>query len=1264
MLTLPPFPDDALRRRIRELSAADEEDCVAALLADADPALGDGAQTAALAAELVDAIRNRQRYQASINALLTEYSLSSREGVVLMCLAEALLRVPDQITADRLIRDKLGDGDWRAHIGNSQSVFVNASAWGLLLTGEFIRLRRDETDSAWQVLRRAIARAGEPAIRAAMRLAMRIMGTQFVLGSDIDAALEKSAEWLARGYCYSYDMLGEAARTGAYAHDYFLSYCSAMETVGSRARAPDPARGPGFSVKLSALHPRLELAKWARLEAELIPRVLELARIARRHNLGLSIDAEEAHRLEITLHVFERVFGDSSLRGWDGFGLAVQSYLKNAPAVIDWLGQQAARHGRRIMVRLVKGAYWDAEIKFAQLMGYDRYPVFTRKASSDVSYLVCAKKLLDARQGLYPQFATHNAHSAAAILAMSGTTEGFEFQRLHGMGEELFEELIEERESGASCRIYAPVGVHRDLLAYLVRRLLENGANSSFVHNLADPSLSSEALAADPRLKLKRVARLANGNIRLPPDLFGPERRNSRGIDLAAVDALIRLQQALARWNASLAPIASMPPPPGTIRVRNPARHDETIGHYRPSDATDIEAALERVHGAAAAWSATPVAERAACLRRAADRLEAAMEELVGYCVKEAGKTLRDAIADVREAIDFCRYYAAEAESLFARHGGDIEARGAMLCISPWNFPAAIFVGQLSAALVAGNTVVAKPSEQTTLIALRIHALFLEAGIPPDALVLLLGPGEPVGERALGDSRLAGVMFTGSTEVARLIARRLAGRGGARAALVAETGGQNALVVDSTALLEQVVDDVIASGFNSAGQRCSALRVLYVQHDVADRLISMLTGAMGELTIGDPSELATDIGPIIDEQAVSALEAHRRRLDVEGRLLCACDVPAADGGSWFAPRLYEIDAIDRLGSEVFGPVVHLIRYRADELDALPERINSTGYALTFGIHSRIQSTIDLLSKRVRAGNVYVNRNIIGAVVGVQPFGGRGLSGTGPKAGGPHYIARLVRHRDASAFPYRPLPRHRGAEPIGEAFDCGPLIDALREMQAPWAESDAHRRLQPARRLCEQLARDTLIDHDARETMLRRIRSLIEQAEALGRGIEMPGPTGESNALQFEARGVLVCLLREDPGREISLPPALAALMAGNAVLFLSDPASRTTVRELRNRLAEAGFPDTLSAHHPATTVEDMGAVLSGCAIDGAICHGDPAFAEYASRALARRTGAILPLIDEPPGPLYLQRFVHEKTLSVNITAAGGNAALMSQSESD
>lgn len=1264
MLSLPTLDTDGSRQLIRELGRRDEGKTVSALLDQYDLSPESLRNIADQATSLVEAIRVRQHYGATVNALLNEYSLSSQEGVVLMCLAEALLRVPDKLTADRLISDKLGGGDWQSHIGHSHSLFVNASAWGLLLTGKFIDLQQSPGDRPWDLLRQTVGRAGEPAIRAAMRLAMRIMGTQFVLGRDIGEAIAKSATWEQRGYRYTYDMLGEAARTSDYARDYFTSYCDAIDQVAIHAGSTDPENAPGFSIKLSALHPRYEMAHHDRLQRELTPRVLELAQLACKHGLGLTIDAEESQRLDLLLGIFEQVYADESLRGWEGFGIAVQAYLKNAPAVIDWLVALASRHQRKIPVRLVKGAYWDAEIKLAQTMGHHNYPVFTRKASSDLAFLVCARKLLHNRELLYPQFATHNAYSAAAVLEIAGDTRGYEFQRLHGMGEELFDELIDKQGIPVACRIYSPVGVHKDLLAYLVRRLLENGANSSFVHNIADDSIPARSLAEDPAGKLRSLDHLENLAIPAPREILSLGRPSAAGVDLADLDQLGEISSALDALGEKIAATGCAGHDPGAIPVLNPAARGNVLGYYTPTETQEIDTRLQCASAAFDTWSARPATERGAILRRAADLMEDKLFELAGFCIKEAGKTIADSVADVREAVDFCRYYADQAENLGNRYGEEYQARGVLLCISPWNFPVAIFAGQISAALATGNTVLAKPAEQTTLTGIRVVQLFHQAGIPEDVLQLVTGPGEPIGAQLLPDQRIAGVMFTGSTEVAGYIARTVAGRAGKSIPVIAETGGQNCMVIDSTALLERVVDDVIASGFNSAGQRCSALRVLFVQDEVADHLADMLIGAMNELRIGDPSNLDTDIGPVIDEEAMERLQAHVTYMESRGQLLHRCPCPEGGGnGSFFAPRLYQIDSIDTLPDEVFGPIVHLIRYRAEQLESLHEQINSSGYGLTFGVHSRIESTVELLCAQVAAGNLYVNRNIIGAVVGVQPFGGRGLSGTGPKAGGPLYLSRLVRKAampgSLEAQPVEQL------EPLSQATkpaDWHDLAADLGQAFEHWHTTTMEQRTTSAGRLAGAMAASP--DPGINSESLALLEDLIDQSHSYAFPIEFSGPTGESNSLMFEARGVLACVVDTGTPLECSLIAALATLLAGNTVLLLCEAGTLQVQENVRSMIISAGFPEETVALSPFANLAALEVIIREASIAGVVTTQSCALSPVLRRSLASRVGGILPLIDDPVGSNYLARFFYEKTISVNTAAAGGNAALLSQGEID
>jgi RHH-type proline utilization regulon transcriptional repressor/proline dehydrogenase/delta 1-pyrroline-5-carboxylate dehydrogenase len=1031
MIFAEPLPSPTpLRAAIRALHRADETECVEALLRRA--ALPSDAldRIADTARRLVRAVRQRRYRQGGLDAFLHEYALSSREGIVLMCLAEALLRIPDADTADRLIRDKIGGADWEKHIGRSESLFVNASTWALMLTGRIVGPEPEGGGDWAGVMKRLLARSGEPVIRAAVVQAMRIMGRQFVMGRTIAEALERAGQAERQGYRHSYDMLGEAARTAADAARYMDSYRAAIDAIGRAAKgAPTIHDAPNISVKLSALHPRYEFAQRRRVLDELVPRLAELARRARDHGIGLTVDAEEADRLDLSLDLIEAVSADPGLKGWDGFGLAVQAYQKRAPAVIDWLADLARRHARRLMVRLVKGAYWDSEIKRAQERGLDGYPVFTRKAATDVSYLVCARALLADPQAFYPCFATHNAHTLAAVLEFAGDRRDWEFQRLHGMGEALYEEVVGKDRMDRPCRVYAPVGGHEDLLAYLVRRLLENGANTSFVNRLVDEKAPIDSIIADPVAALRRLPSKPHPRIPLPRDLFGGERANSRGIDLSDPAVLGPLAQSMAvagqgRWHA--APIVGGIERRGRAEpMTSPADRARVVGELTQADAAIVEEALARAARAQAGWNLTPAAGRAACLERAAEAMEREVAELMALAVCEAGKTIPDALAEVREAVDFCRYYAARARAEFASaqplpgptgelNSIALHGRGVFACISPWNFPLAIFTGQVAAALAAGNAVIAKPAEQTPLMAAKAVELLHRAGVPGDVLHLLPGGGETVGAALVRDPRVAGVAFTGSTEVAKAIQRALADRPGPIVPLIAETGGQNAMIVDSSALPEQVTNDAIISAFHSAGQRCSALRVLFVQQDIADRLLAMLVGAMDELVVGDPALLSTDVGPVIDEDALAMLEKHAERMAREGKVLRRCRLgPGADKGTFFAPLLVEIDSLKRLTREVFGPILHVVRYEANRLDEVLDQVAATGYGLTLGVHSRIDETVRRVTGRLPVGNAYVNRSMIGAVVGVQPFGGEGLSGTGPKAGGPRYLHRFATERTLS-----------------------------------------------------------------------------------------------------------------------------------------------------------------------------------------------------------------------------------------------------------
>ncbi len=1029
-----PSPPAGARAAITAGWRLDEAGHLDGLLAAASLPAAERDLVLARAGELVARVRARAGKASAVESFMRQYDLSSEEGVLLMCVAEALLRIPDAETADRLIGDKLGEADWEKHLGRSDKVLVNASTWGLMLTGRLVALSEDTRSSFTGALRRLVGRAGEPVIRLAVRQAMKIMGHQFVMGRTIGEALKRSRDKDNRGYRHSFDMLGEAALTTADADRYHRAYRDAIVAIGKAGPWPDIHAAPSISVKLSALHPRYEHAKRARVLAELGPRLLELARLAMAQGIALTVDAEEADRLELSLDLLAPVFAHPDLAGWNGFGLAVQAYQKRAPAVIAWLSEQARACGRRWCVRLVKGAYWDAEVKRAQENGHHGYPVFTRKPNTDVSYLACARALLAEPAAFYPQFATHNAHTIAAIghyaraAGGSGDAAQLEFQRLHGMGEDLYEEVLGDGSAGLACRVYAPVGSHEDLLPYLVRRLLENGANTSFVNRIVDEDLAIADLVADPVATVEAFGDArAHPRIPAPAALFGSERRNSRGLNLADDDALRELAPALAQaaarpWQAAPLVAGGKVAGGAQVAVFNPADRREQVGSWRPADAACVDAALAAAVAAQPAWDRAGVGRRAQALRRAADLLEERRPQFLALCIKEAGKTLSAAVAEVREAVDFLRYYASQAERQFAdplelpgptgeRNRLHLHGRGVFVCISPWNFPLAIYVGQVAAAMAAGNAVVAKPAEQTTLTAHAATLLLHEAGVPQEVLAFLPGDGATVGAALTADPRVAGVAFTGSTQTAWAINRALAGRDAPIAALIAETGGQNALIADSSALPEQLVKDALASAFDSAGQRCSAARILLVQADIADRVTTMLAGAMAQLQVGDPGLLSTDVGPVIDEDARAMLEAHAARMDGQARLIHAVDLPPETAhGCFVAPRAWLIPSLDLLEREVFGPMLHVLPYKARELDAVVDRLNALGYGLTLGVHSRIDGTVERIVGRVRAGNCYVNRNQIGAVVGVQPFGGEGLSGTGPKAGGPHYLARFASER--------------------------------------------------------------------------------------------------------------------------------------------------------------------------------------------------------------------------------------------------------------
>ena len=1203
-------PQAELRDAITRAYRQEEADCVGALLPAATLSRPEAEAARALAGRLVEALRSKGG-RSGVESLVQEFSLSSQEGIALMCLAEALLRIPDAATRDALIRDKIGGGDWRAHLGHSPSIFVNAATWGLVVTG---RLTTTNSETGLTgALTRLIARGGEPVIRKGVDLAMRMMGEQFVTGQTIGEALANSRRMEARGFRYSYDMLGEAATTAEDAARYLRDYETAIHAIGRAAAGRGIYEGPGISIKLSALHPRYSRAQRGRVMTELLPRVLGLATLARRYDIGLNIDAEEADRLELSLDLLEALCEAPELVGWNGIGFVVQAYQKRAPFVLDWIIDLARRTHHRLMVRLVKGAYWDSEIKRAQLDGLEGFPVFTRKPHTDISYLACARKLLGAPDAVFPQFATHNAQTLASIHSMAGANfyaGQYEFQCLHGMGEPLYEEVVGREKLNRPCRIYAPVGTHETLLAYLVRRLLENGANSSFVNRINDPAVPVEELTADPVQVLRAAGALGTPHPRIahPRALFGRERPNSAGFDLsnelnlAALSATLRDGAAPRR----AAPLLGDGVADGPSReIRNPADHRDRVGEVVEAGPAVVQAALAQAAAAAPGWAATPPAERAACLLRAAERMEARLPWLLGPIVREAGKSFANAIAEVREAVDFLRYYATQVRDGFdnATH----RPLGPIVCISPWNFPLAIFTGQVAAALAAGNAVLAKPAEETPLIASLAVELLREAGVPPAVLQLLPGDGQ-VGAALVADARVCGVMFTGSTEVARLIARELARRlnpDGKPVPLIAETGGQNALVVDSSALPEQVVADVLASAFDSAGQRCSALRVLCLQEDIAERVLTMLRGALAELAVGNPDRLATDIGPVITEDARRGIQGHIEAMRGRGCAVHAPPLPeACRHGTFVAPTIIAIDSLAELEHEVFGPVLHVLRFRREALETLIESINATGYGLTFGVHSRIDESIARATERAHAGNIYVNRNLIGAVVGVQPFGGHGLSGTGPKAGGPLYLRRLLAARPAEP----PLP---------SVPELAPALSLFRDWLRAWGEEAAAQR-------CDDLG----------------------ALSRLGLRMELPGPVGESNLYVLHPRGALLCCPSTPQGM---LAQIAAALASGNvARVFAPAPLGQPLAAlppALRGRITWLDKADAL-----------------GCA--AVLFEGGQEALLDLSHRVAALDGPIRPILALSPEELAagidypLELLLAERAISTNTAAAGGNAGLM------
>jgi RHH-type proline utilization regulon transcriptional repressor/proline dehydrogenase/delta 1-pyrroline-5-carboxylate dehydrogenase len=1265
--------DCPTRQKIREFYRIDENIAVDHILPLAEVNVSARSRAWERARKMVLQIRQDQAGNGAIDSLLKEYSLSSEEGVVLMCLAEALLRVPDKHTQDALIRDKISQGQWSTHLGGSDSLFVNASSWGLLITGSMVNYADSRKQDSFGLLKRTIGRLGEPVIRKSMNYAMKIMGKQFVMGETIVAATERAATKEQQGYVYSYDMLGEGARTMADATRYLKAYQDAIVTIGDAAVASgknDPRRVPGISVKLSAIHPRYEFTHKTRVMTEIVPKLKALCLQAKHYNIGLTVDAEESERLDISLDVIEAVFSDEELADWNGFGIALQAYQKRAIFVVDWLRELTLKAGRKMMVRLVKGAYWDSEIKNAQKDGHQHFPVFTRKSSTDVSYHACANKLLDYRDTMYPQFATHNAYTAATIVELAGDDkEGFEFQCLHGMGDSLYDQIV--KNENIQCRIYAPVGQHEDLLAYLVRRLLENGANSSFVNAIVDESQPVESLLEDPVEKTQRLKDKFNKQILKPIALYysenGTDRDNSKGIDLTDINIITPLKTSLDSWfkNNQLH-ISDIPE--GASAVMNPANHSEIIGFHHHHDKQKMLAMIDTAETAFASWSTTPVTERAALLCRVADILERHTDELIALCIKEAGKIAQDGIDEVREAVDFCRYYAQRAIEL--EDDERLEARGVVLCISPWNFPLAIFLGQVAAAIATGNTVLAKPAEQTSLIALRTIELMKSVGLPEGVVQAVIARGSQVGSVIIPDERIQTVMFTGSTETGTVISQTLADRGGDQVPLIAETGGQNCMIVDSTALPEQVVDDVISSGFQSAGQRCSALRVLFLQEDIADNVITMLKGALAELHVGNPEFLSTDVGPVIDQKALDALNDHSKYMKTNGQLLYQCEISEEVSDNehfFFAPRLYEISDISVLKQEVFGPCVHVVRFKGNEIEKVIDNINGTGFGLTIGIHTRIEHRAFDLAKLSRAGNVYINRNMIGAIVGVQPFGGRGLSGTGPKAGGPNYLTRLVKEKatpDAEKFNLQPSHLEALESDDKSQADAIRIMNDANKAEKNWRLTDLNTRVSCVRQLLAKIAHVDIVDDladDLNYTLAAARSQLIDIEKRLKKPKVLPGPTGESNVIYLENRGNIICFVDKNSTFHFWVLSIVTALATGNTVVTVVSDLFYDEAMAFRDKFIATGEDKNV---FQVARLRHLSTMLAHPTLSGVVVDSQCERKHYISEELAQRKGAILPVISSEYMDNLIQRLLTEKTVSIDTTASGGNTSLMTLMEDD
>ena len=1246
-----------LRQEIQSITHTDEHTMITQML-HANP-LSQRARDAILEASqaLVMNCRKNPDTGGTLDAFLLEFGLSNAEGVALMCLAEALLRVPDSLTADRLIAEKLKDGNWIDHRGQSESLFVNASTWGLMLTGQLVSLDTDITEETDSWVKKLTVRMGEPLIRKAVMQAMRIMGGQYVLGRTIEEGLKKGKQQNGRHTRFSFDMLGEGARTEADALVYFSAYSAAIDQIGvaTPRTLVDVNSADGISVKLSALHCRYYFSHHQSVMEELLPRIKQLCVQAKAYNIGLSIDAEEAYRLELSLDIFEALATDPDLEGWQGLGFVLQAYQKRAPGTAKWLIALAQKTNRRIMVRLVKGAYWDAEIKHAQELGLESYPVFTRKAHTDLCYQYCAELLIGGGGSIFAQFATHNAYTATMILEL-GCDQKFEFQRLHGMGHGLYKQL----QKGTTARhipvrIYAPIGNHRDLLPYLVRRLLENGANSSFVNRFLDKKTPVDELVRDTRKEVMQTVLYQHSKIPAPKQLFeiaNEARLNSMGMDLDSPQDTADLLKVVARTSKDLMVAHSIiegnPSSTGLQEHFNPANNAELIGHYSSADQEAILKALDSAHLAQPNWEQLGHSQRAAMLDKVALYMEQDCAEMMSILAREAGRTLNDGLSEVREAIDFCRYYALQARKLGEAQEEDYQGRGVFLCISPWNFPLAIFTGQIAAALATGNSVIAKPAMQTPVIASYTVKLFHRAGVPGNVLHLLLGSGYKIGKLLVQDPRIAGIAFTGSTATAMIINRQLAERPGSPVPFIAETGGQNCMIVDSTALPEQVVDDVITSAFLSAGQRCSALRVLFLQQDIADNVLTMLSGAMASMHAGDPRLLSSDLGPVIDRGAQAELDTHIERMHREATFIAKVKLDqSCQHGSFIAPHVFELNSIDQLEDEVFGPVLHVIRYAAKDLHGVISQINATGYGLTLGIHSRIEAFAETVFRNTIAGNTYINRNMVGAVVGVNPFGGRGLSGTGPKAGGPNYLLRFSEctpHSVATEgeFKLKQIPSIPTAEESA-------LVVTAQKAMARWHKNTIVQRISITCKASDAMT-ETSVD------------SILKTS--LASPILLPGPTGEENQLSLVARGVMLVIVQDSDTASASAKQIISALLCGCPVIIAAQDNHSSAIQHIQRTFTAVGLPDGLLQ---TVDFDRIGALTQHPDIAGVVANSKNANSRSIRQLIAQRDGSIIPLIEWPKSNKgynyhWLLGFLSERTRTENLVARGGNTQLFNLAE--